>query len=106
PPCHGPRPTKCPLCPRAGRQVCGFYDIKPAKNGLSQNLVRLAKHYGKQTEVYNGVDASLNWRIKGLTLFGGVSTGRDTTSQCFVVDQPVVYLSVTSPAVPSATSPQ
>ena len=92
--------------PNAGQQVCGFYDIKPAKNGQSQNLVRLAKHYGDQSEVYNGIDASVNWRVKGLTLFGGLSTGRTATSQCFVVDAPVVYLSVTAPAVPSATSPQ
>jgi hypothetical protein len=99
-------PTNDPRLPVAGQQVCGFYDIKPAKNGLSQNLVRLAKHYGNQTEVFNGIDASLNWRVQGLTLFFGTSTGRDATSQCFVVDAPVVYLSVTAPAVPSATSPQ
>jgi Carboxypeptidase regulatory-like domain len=92
--------------PNAGQQICGFYDIKPAKNGQSQNLVRLAKHYGDQSEVYNGIDASVNWRVKGLTLFGGISTGRTATSQCFVVDAPVVYLSVTAPAVPTATSPQ
>ena len=92
--------------PNAGQQICGFYDIKPAKNGQSQNLVRLAKHYGDQSEVYNGIDASVNWRVKGLTLFGGLSTGRTATSQCFVVDAPVVYLSVTAPAVPTATSPQ
>ena len=99
-------PSNDPRLPVAGKPVCGFYDIKPAKAGLSQNLVRLAKHYGNQTEIYNGVDASVNWRVKGLTLFAGLNTGRDATSQCFVVDAPVVYLSVTSPAVPTATSPQ
>jgi len=99
-------PTNDPRLPNRGQQICGFYDIKLAKAGLSQNLVRLAKHYGDQTEIYNGVDASVNWRVKGLTLFAGLNTGRDVTSQCFVVDAPVVYLSVTSPAVPSATTPQ
>jgi hypothetical protein len=92
--------------PNAGEQICGFYDIKPAKNGLSQNLVRLAKHYGEQTEIYNGVDASMTWRLSGLTLFAGLSTGRVTTSQCFVVDAPVVYLGVVSPTTPTATNPQ
>jgi hypothetical protein len=92
--------------PNAGEQVCGFYDIKPAKNGLSQNLVRLAKHYGEQTEIYNGVDASMTWRLSGLTLFAGLSTGRVTMSQCFVVDAPVVYLGVVSPTTPTATNPQ
>jgi hypothetical protein len=92
--------------PNAGEQICGFYDIKPAKNGLSQNLVRLAKHYGEQSEIYNGVDASMTWRISGLTLFAGLSTGRVTTSQCFVVDVPAVYLGVVSPTTPTATNPQ
>ncbi|MET0213378.1 MAG: carboxypeptidase-like regulatory domain-containing protein, partial [Vicinamibacterales bacterium] len=92
--------------PNAGEQICGFYDIKPAKNGLSQNLVRLAKHYGEQTEIYNGVDASMTWRLSGLTLFAGLSTGRVTMSQCFVVDAPLIYLGVVSPTAPTATNPQ
>jgi hypothetical protein len=92
--------------PNAGEQICGYYDLKPGKVGQSQNLVRLAKHYGEQTEIYNGVDASMTWRLSGLTLFAGISTGRVTTSQCFVVDAPVVYLGVVSPATPTATNPQ
>ena len=99
-------PTNDPRLPNAGQQVCGFYDLNPNKVGQVQNLVRLAKHYGNQTEVFNGFDVSVNWRIKGLTLFGGTSTGRDVTSQCFTVDAPVVYLSVAAPAVASASSPQ
>jgi hypothetical protein len=95
--------------PNAGEQVCGFYDVKPAKNGQVQNLVRLAKHYGEQTEIYNGVDASVNWRLNRLTLFAGLSTGRVTTSQCFVVDAPVLFLTptpVVSPTLPAATNAQ
>ena len=102
-------PSNDPRLPVAGQQICGFYDIKPAKNGLSQNLVRLAKHYGDQSEVYNGIDYSVNWRHKGLTLFAGATTGRTMTSQCFVVDAPVVYLTPTplvSPATPTATNAQ
>ncbi|MGH9256565.1 MAG: carboxypeptidase regulatory-like domain-containing protein [Vicinamibacterales bacterium] len=99
-------PRNDPRLPTAGEQICGFYDIKPAKFGQSQNLVRLAKHYGEQTEIYNGVDASMTWRVRGLTLFAGLSTGRIVTSQCFVVDVPAVYLNVVSPATPTATNPQ
>jgi hypothetical protein len=102
-------PGNDPRLPVAGQQICGFYDIKPAKNGLSQNLVRLAKHYGDQSEVYNGVDYSVNWRYNGLTLFAGATTGRTVTSQCFVVDAPVVFLTPTplvSPATPTATNAQ
>jgi hypothetical protein len=102
-------PTNDPRLPGAGQQICGFYDVKPAKNGLSQNLVRLAKHYGDQSEVYSGIDGSVNWRHQGLTLFGGFSTGRTSTSQCFVVDAPIVYLTPTplvSPATATATNAQ
>ena len=99
-------PSNDSRLPGAGQQICGFYDIKPAKNGQSQNLVRLAKHYGDQSEVYNGVDASVNWRIRGLTLFAGLSTGRTVTSQCFVVDVPALYPAVISPATPTAANPQ
>jgi len=99
-------PRNDPRLPIAGEQICGFYDIKPGKVGQSQNLVRLAKHYGEQTEMYNGVDASMTWRLRGLTLFAGLSTGRTTTSQCFTVDVPAVYLTVVSPATSTAATPQ
>jgi len=99
-------PSNDPRLPVAGQQLCGYYDLNPAKNGQVQNLVLLAKHYGNQTEVFNGIDASINWRMKGLTLFFGTSTGRDATSQCFVVDAPVIYASVTAPTVPSSSTPQ
>jgi hypothetical protein len=99
-------PTNDPRLPVAGQQICGFYDLKPTKVGQSQNLVRLASHYGDQSEVYNGIDYAVNWRHRGLTLFAGATTGRTVTSQCFTVDAPVVYLSVVAPAAPTATTPQ
>ena len=102
-------PSNDSRLPVAGQQICGFYDVKPAKNGLSQNVVRLAKHYGDQSEVYNGVDYSVNWRHRGLTLFAGATTGRTVTSQCFTVDAPILYLTPTplvSPATPTATNAQ
>ena len=66
-----------PRLPVAGQQVCGFYDINPNKNGQVQNVVRLAKHYGKQSEVYNGIDIGFHARWRGGALLnGGVSVGR------------------------------
>jgi hypothetical protein len=81
-------PSNDTRLPVAGQQVCGFYDINPNKNGQVLSVVRMADHYGKQTEIYNGIDYSVNWRIKGITLFAGATTGRDATNQCFVVDSP------------------
>ncbi|MQA30030.1 MAG: TonB-dependent receptor [Luteitalea sp.] len=72
-----------------GYQVCGLYDITPALRSATDNVIKLAKTFGTQTEVYNGVDVSVNARLPaGLLLAGGTSTGRVVTDACFVVDSP------------------
>ncbi len=82
-------PTDSRLPEASGTQVCGLYDIKPASFGLVNNLVTLASHYGDQSRVYNGVDATVNARVaEGAQFSGGVSTGRTTTNECFVIDSP------------------
>ena len=83
-------PTNDSRLPVAGQQICGFYDISVAARARPvQNQVRMVKDLGgKQTEVYNGVDASMNWRIQGLTLSASTSVGRTATNNCFVIDSP------------------
>jgi hypothetical protein len=85
-----------------GQQICGLYDIKPAKFGVVDNIIALAKNYGKMTEEYNGVDASVNARLPGgaqlsggwnvgdsISLFaGGGGSVSDKVSRCFVVNSP------------------
>ena len=57
-----------------GYQICGLYDIKPAKFGLSDSLITKASVFGDLTQVYDGFDMSLNTRFKGgRMLAGGVS---------------------------------
>ena len=75
--------------PNSGDQLCGLYDIKPVVFGQVSNLVTQSTHYGKQTEVYNGVDITMNARFaqRGV-IQGGLSTGRTTTDNCFVIDSP------------------
>jgi Carboxypeptidase regulatory-like domain len=82
-----------PVDPRlpggGGNQFCGLYDIRPGVFGRVDNLVTQASHYGKQTEIYNGIDVTLNARLRqGVQVQGGLSTGRTTTDNCFVVDSP------------------
>jgi hypothetical protein len=73
----------------SGRQICGLYDLDPAKFGQVDNLVTQASRYGNYKEVFSGVDASVNVRFgKGGLLQGGLSTGRQRVSRCFVVDSP------------------
>jgi hypothetical protein len=75
--------------PTSGEQLCGLYDLRPNKFGLVDNLVTQASHYGDQSQVYNGVDATLNGRfLQGGQFQGGVSVGRTVTDTCLVVDSP------------------
>jgi hypothetical protein len=85
--------------PNSGQQVCGFYDIKPAAFGLVRNQVTQASNFGKQTQIYNGVDATINMRFatEGL-LSGGLSVGRSVSDTCYLSDQP----SITPTALPNS----
>jgi hypothetical protein len=68
-----------------GQIVSGLYDLKQAKFGLVQNVVKNAKEFGKQSELYNGVEANLRGRLPhGGLLLGGVSVGRTSTNNCEV----------------------
>jgi hypothetical protein len=91
-----------------GQNLCGFYDITPAKLGLNTNEWFRADDLGAR-QVFNGIDVNVNARLAyGVVLQGGVSTGRlaasivaSTTAgvaagtqpfapTCFVVDSPQV----------------
>ena len=72
-----------------GNQLCGLYDVTPAKFGLNQGLVTQSSNYGKETIVNNYVGFSIASRFgNGIRVGGGVDTGRSETNSCFVVDNP------------------
>jgi hypothetical protein len=77
-----------------GNQLCGLYDINPAKFGQTNHLlVTQASNFGNQKEVYNGLDLTFTGRLpRGVFLHGGLSTGRTETDRCFVVDSPQALL--------------
>jgi hypothetical protein len=78
-----------------GQQICGLYDIDPSKFGLVSNLVTAgAGKYGKETEIYNGVDVTVDARFgKGGLFSGGMSRGATVADKCNVtVDSPQHYL--------------
>ena len=73
----------------SGKQLCGLYDLKPARFGQVDSLVTQASNYGDHKQVYNGVDATLNARFgQGGQFSGGVSVGRMVDDNCVVVDSP------------------
>ncbi len=84
-------PTDTRLGSVSGSQVCGLYDIKPAKAALTGNqLVTFAKNFaGETSQTYDGVDVTVNARPTGrLFLQAGFTTGRTVTKNCALVDNP------------------
>jgi hypothetical protein len=82
-------PRNASLPNGGGYQVCGLYDIAPSLRSARSDVVKLAKNFGDQTEVYDGVDISANIRLPGgMLVAGGTSTGRVATNNCFVMDSP------------------
>jgi carboxypeptidase family protein len=73
-----------------GFQVCDLGDIKPAKFGQVSTVVTQASHFGKQQQVYDGVDAKLSARVGEAAITGGWNIGR-IRLQCVQVDGPVQF---------------
>ena len=67
-----------------GNVVSGLYDVTPTKFGQILNNVTDSKTVGDASQVFNGVDVTLNLRQGGLTLQGGTSTGQTTSNFCDV----------------------
>ena len=66
--------------------ITDLYNINPLKVGQGTAYTTFARDFGKQIEHWNGVDLSANARLQnGVTLQGGVSTGRTVTDNCDVV---------------------
>jgi hypothetical protein len=90
-----------------GDQICGLFDIKPSAFGRVSNLETQASNYGGQTEVYNGIDVTLNARFSsGAQLGGGLSAGRTVSDTCALNALPQVRVSTLFGAAVAATAPQ
>jgi hypothetical protein len=83
-------------------QICGLYNVTPAKFSVpAQNFVTLASNYGKQIEHWNGIDISANARLaRGLSVQGGVSTGRTSSDNCEIVSKLPELISTATTALP------
>jgi len=72
-----------------GYQVCGLYDIVPAKFGQGQQVVTRASNFGGKSRVSNFFNGSISTRLgRGRELGASVDTGRIVEDNCFVVDSP------------------
>jgi hypothetical protein len=88
-----------------GNQICGLYDVSPTKFGLVDNLITMASNYGKQTRIFDGVDATFNWRFgQGAFVSGGLATGALVTDSCdVIVDSPQTRFCRVEPSWGSGT---
>jgi hypothetical protein len=78
-----------PVDPRlpggGGYVVPGLYNLNPSRFGQNDQYTTFASDFGKQTEVWNGVDLTMNARLQnGVTVQGGFNTGRTVTDNCEV----------------------
>jgi hypothetical protein len=68
-----------------GYTVGGLYRLVPAKAGQVDELAQASSKFGDQSENWQGVDISVNARLRnGLTVQGGTSTGRRFADGCGV----------------------
>ena len=47
-----------------------------------------ATDFGERTEVFNGIDVTVNARLAGAQFGGGLSTGRTGDNDCVLIDTP------------------
>jgi hypothetical protein len=73
-----------------GYQVCGLYDVAPAKFGVGTLLVARPSNYGKgKSRISNFVSGAVSTRFgRGIEFGGSLDTGRTVTDLCFVVESP------------------
>jgi len=69
-----------------GYSVNNLYNINASRAGLVDNYFTFASDYGTQIQHWNGVDVTLNARLRqGVLLQGGLSSGRQITDNCEVL---------------------
>jgi len=72
-----------------GNTINGFVDRNPNTATLApNNFFTLARDYGDQIQQWNGVDLTVNARLRrDLYVQGGMSTGRTLTDNCEILQQ-------------------
>jgi hypothetical protein len=101
-----PRDSRLP--DGGGYSVEGLRDLKPTSFGRpSDNVVTFSKDYGRLIRHWNGVDLTVNARVRGgVLLQGGLSTGRTSTDNCDLLDKlPELSLSVAGVVARSEAAP-
>ena len=81
-------PTNAGL-PTSGQELCGLYDLDPAKFGQVDNLITRTGLYGDDLRRNHFFNVTFDGRLpNGIQVGGGIDTGRSIDDQCFVIDTP------------------
>jgi hypothetical protein len=82
-----------PRLPGGGGYPLTFRDVKPGKFGQIDNFQTFTDNIGGSSNNYNGVDLTVNARLRDVTIQGGSSTGNVVEDECGVVAQhPEMYI--------------
>jgi len=82
-----------PKLPGGGGYALTFYDVKPANFQQVDNYLTFADSVGGAFNKFNGVDFTLNARLREVTVQGGFSTGNVVEDSCGVVkNHPETYI--------------
>jgi len=95
-----------PRLPLSGQTLGGIYDQNRAV--VNRNVVKPASDFGKQRSHWDGVDVSIDTRLRnGMILQGGLSTGKTMNDICDIVDDLPEALSGAAPTgvLPLAIAP-
>jgi hypothetical protein len=80
-----PIPVDSRLPNGGGGTVSGLYNLVPEKVGQEDMYSQLSSNFGDMKESWHGVDVNVNARMRnGLTVQGGVSSGRRLQDNCDV----------------------
>ena len=72
-----------------GNEICGLYNINPAKFGQVELLNTLREPFGDDKRLNQFFGVTFDYRLaNGMRIGGGVDTGRSIDDRCFVVDSP------------------
>jgi hypothetical protein len=75
-------PSNSALPNGGGQQICGIPDLKPEKVGLLNFITTQGDNLGERVQHWDGVDLTIDARLKGILLQGGLSVGKTSVNEC------------------------
>jgi hypothetical protein len=92
--------------PDGGNYSLTFLDPKPGKFGQFDNYRSFADNLGGASNTFNGVDVTVNARLRAVTVQGGTSSGNVVEDECGLAAQhPDIYVPASNGGTLSGGSP-